>query len=218
MAADSRVPRPSGRAPFSRISRRTATLSRDSKAALKSSASASSTPSSSCVRSALRFSSRSALVRPEDGDSASSKSRPTALSALASAPGSTVSGVNARLGLASSSICSCSCTIAVIASWPSAIASTSNDSGTSPASASTIMIASLVPATTRFKSPLASSSHVGCTINSPSTRPIRTEATGPSKGTSDRVSAALPAIVPSVSGGFSMSTDSTVMTICVSSM
>jgi hypothetical protein len=49
-------------------------------------------------------------------------------------------------------------------------------------------------------------------------QPIRTEPTGPSKGTSEIVSAALAAMVPKVSGGFSMSAERIVSTIWVSSM
>ena len=162
--------------------------------------------------------SRSALVRPEPGDSAATRSSPIAASAWASASGSTLRGVKGRFGFARSSISSCNSTSCAMASWPSAMASTSSDSGTSPASASTIMIASLVPATIRLRSLWASCSQVGCRTSSPSTCPIRTDPTGPSKGTSETVSAALAAIVPSVSGGFSISAESTVMTICVSSM
>ena len=47
---------------------------------------------------------------------------------------------------------------------------------------------------------------------------MRTEATGPSKGMSETQSAADAAIVPSVSGGFSMSTAKIVMISCVSSL
>ena len=59
---------------------------------------------------------------------------------------------------------------------------------------------------------------MGWSTSSPSMWPIRTEATGPSKGMSDTQSAALAAIVPSVSGGFSISTEKIVMISCVSSL
>ena len=80
------------------------------------------------------------------------------------------------------------------------------------------MIASFVPATTKFRSLCSSCANVGCSTSSPSMCPTRTDATGPSNGMSDAHSAALAAIVPSVSGGFSMSTDRIVMINCVSSL
>ncbi len=67
-------------------------------------------------------------------------------------------------------------------------------SGSSLAPASTIMIASRVPETTRSSSDSASWLKVGLTTNSPSMRPIRTAPTGPWKGISLMLSAADAAI------------------------
>ena len=61
---------------------------------------------------------------------------------------------------------------------------------TSRLPASTIRIASAVPATTMFSVPAAICSLVGLTMNCPSTWPMRTAPTGPSNGTREIVSEA----------------------------
>ena len=76
-------------------------------------------------------------------------------------------------------------------------------SGSRFAPASTIMIASRVPATIRSSSESFIWLKVGLTTNSPSIRPTRTEAIGPLNGISLIVSAADAAIVPTTSGRFS---------------
>ena len=58
-------------------------------------------------------------------------------------------------------------------------------SGTSSAPASTIMMASFVPATVRFIRDCSLCSKVGLTINWPSIMPTRTDPVGPSHGISD---------------------------------
>ena len=70
------------------------------------------------------------------------------------------------------------------ARWPNRMASAMTSSGSSLAPASTIMIASRVPETTRSSSDSASWLKVGLTTNSPSMRPMRTAPTGPWKGIS----------------------------------
>ena len=85
-------------------------------------------------------------------------------------------------------------------------------SGSSFAPASTIMIASRVPATIRSSSESASSVCVGLMTNWPSIRPTRTDAIGPRNGISLIVSAADAASVPTTSGLFSWSVERTVMT------
>ena len=92
------------------------------------------------------------------------------------------------------------------------------DSGSRFAPASTIMIASRVPDTIRSSSESASWLWVGLTTNSPSIRPIRTAPIGPRNGTSLIVRAADAAIVPRMSGLFSMSVERTVMTSWTSSL
>ena len=100
--------------------------------------------------------------------------------------------------------------------WPNITASSICFSGSSLASDSTIITASPVPATTRSRSLLAISSIIGLSTNWPSTRPTRAAAIGPRNGTPDSVSAADAATMPTMSGSFSMSCDSTVTTTCVS--
>ena len=84
--------------------------------------------------------------------------------------------------------------------WPNRIASAMTSSGRRLAPASTIMIASRVPATIRSSSDSLSCVKVGLTTNSPSIRPTRTEPMGPLNGISLIVSAAEAAIVPMTSG------------------
>ena len=104
------------------------------------------------------------------------------------------------------------------ARWPNRMASAITSSGSSLAPASTIMIASRVPETTRSSSDSASWLMVGLITNSPSMRPMRTAPTGPRKGISLMVSAADAAIVPMMSGSFSWSVESTVRTTWTSSL
>ena len=84
------------------------------------------------------------------------------------------------------------------------MASAITSSVRSLAPASTIMIASRVPETTRSSSDSSSWLYVGLTTNSPSMRPTRTAPTGPRNGISLMVSAADAAIVPMMSGSFSL--------------
>jgi hypothetical protein len=102
--------------------------------------------------------------------------------------------------------------------WPNRIASAMTASGRSFAPASTIMIASRVPATTRSSSDSSTWLKVGLITNSPSMRPTRTAATGPANGISLIVSAADAASVPMTSGSFSWSVERTVITIWMSSL
>ncbi len=104
------------------------------------------------------------------------------------------------------------------ARWPNRMASAITSSGRILAPASTIMIASRVPETTRSSSESASCEMVGLTTNSPSMRPMRTAPMGPWNGISEIVSAADAAIVPRMSGSFSWSVLRTVMTIWTSSL
>jgi hypothetical protein len=98
------------------------------------------------------------------------------------------------------------------------MASAMTSSGRILAPASTIMIASRVPETTRSSSDSASWLNVGLTTNSPSIRPTRTAPIGPWNGISLIVSAADAAMVPRMSGSFSWSVDSTVITTWTSSL
>jgi len=85
-----------------------------------------------------------------------------------------------------------------------------------PRAASSIMIDSGLAATTSETSLPSSSVWVGLTTILPSTRPIRTDATGPLWGMSETSSAAEAAISESMSGSLSRSADSTVTMIWVS--
>ena len=109
-------------------------------------------------------------------------------------------------------------TIGCSARWPNRIASAMISSGRRFAPASTIMIASRVPATIRSSSDSLSCVQVGLTTNSPSIRPTRTEPIGPLNGISLIVSAAEAAMVPTTSGRFSWSVDMTVITSWTSSL
>ena len=98
------------------------------------------------------------------------------------------------------------------------MASAITSSGRILTPASTIMMASRVPETTRSSSDSASWLKVGLRTNSPSIRPTRTAPTGPWNGISLIDRAADAAMVPRMSGSFSWSVDRTVITIWMSSL
>ena len=68
------------------------------------------------------------------------------------------------------------------------------------------------------RSECSDSSNVGFTMNSPvsMSRPMRTQAAGPSKGAAPSMRAALAPMTQMVSGGFTLSTTSVVHTTCTS--
>ena len=102
------------------------------------------------------------------------------------------------------------------ASWPNINASSISSSLTSLAPASTILIASFVPATVRSISDSSNSLTVGLIINLPFILPTLTPAIGPSKGTLlIDVARDDPSIAVS-SGELSGSTDKIVFTTCTS--
>ena len=80
------------------------------------------------------------------------------------------------------------------------IASSMSLSETSFAPASTIMIASLVPATVKSMSDFILCSYVGLMISSPSTLPTFTDPVGPSQGMSDVARATDEPIIAATSG------------------
>ena len=86
------------------------------------------------------------------------------------------------------------------------IASSMSLSETSFAPASTIMIASLVPATVKSISDFILCSYVGLMISSPSTLPTFTDPVGPSQGMSDVARATDEPIIAATSGEQSWST------------
>ena len=90
-------------------------------------------------------------------------------------------------------------------------------SGISLAPASTIRMASSVPATIRSRSVFSSrSSSSGLTTKLPSILPIRTAPTGVGNGMSDTISAAEAPFIARMSYGFTWSTESGIETSCVS--
>ena len=89
-------------------------------------------------------------------------------------------------------------------------------SSTSRAPASSMTTPSRVPDTTRSRSPLAFSSIVGLSVNSPSSSPTRTAPTGPSNGMPEIISAADAAMVPITSVSAVPSCESTVRMIWTS--
>ena len=105
-----------------------------------------------------------------------------------------------------------------ISSWARSIPATSVSSETCSDSPSTIMMASLVPATTMSRALLARSDSVGLMTISPSTKPTRTAPIGPSHGICERVSAAEAPLIERMSGSFSWSADITVVMTCTSDL
>ena len=84
------------------------------------------------------------------------------------------------------------------------------------APASTIMIASFVPARLRWSLLFSRSAGVGLMIYLPSTYPTTTDAVGPAKGMSEMLSAIELPSMPNTSGGISLSTESAVATTATS--
>ena len=146
-----------------------------------------------------------------------------AISALArTATSSTKSLFNSNNGISIFSFPQASTTFSwkainsLIFSWPNNNASNITSSLTSLASASTILIASLVPATSKFIKEFSSCSGVPLTMNSPSTKPTLTPAIGPLKGISETHKASDAPNIAAISGVASWSTDKTVLTLCTS--
>ena len=100
--------------------------------------------------------------------------------------------------------------------WPNITAPSMISSGSSFASDSTMSTASPVPATTSSSALSFTSSTVGFSTYSLSTKPTRAAPTGPMKGTPERVRAAEAATMATTSGSFSRSCASTVMITWVS--
>ena len=96
------------------------------------------------------------------------------------------------------------------------MASSTVASGTRLAPASTMMVFSGVPATTRSRSPSATSRYVGIKMNLPSFMPMRTAAIGPLHGMSEIASAHDAPIKPGMSASFSWSCENTVATTAIS--
>ena len=103
-------------------------------------------------------------------------------------------------------------TIFLICSCANNIAFNIVSSDTSWAPASTIIIASFVPDTTKCISLFSLCSALGFTTNSPSTKPIQTDPVGPLKGMSDIDNATDEPIIATISGVQSWSTERTVAT------
>ena len=116
--------------------------------------------------------------------------------------------------LAASSICSWQ--ICLMAPCASSSASTSVSSSISSAPASTMVMASGVPQTTRSSVESCSSTSVGFSSSWPSMRPMRTAPTGPMKGSGDSISAADAPFMPRMSCPCTWSAESVVMITCTS--
>ncbi len=117
---------------------------------------------------------------------------------------------------AAATISSWNAIIFFICSWPKRIASSMSASLTSLAPASTIRMASLVPATTTDISEAFCSSIPGLMTNLPSTLPTLTPPIGPWKGVGETDSAIDAPFMATSDGSTPGSTDSTVATICTS--
>ena len=109
-----------------------------------------------------------------------------------------------------------SSTISPLTSWASRSASTITSSETSLDPASTIMMASAIPATIRSSRLSSCSAYVGLTTSSSSMRPIRHAPIGSSYGMSEMVRAADAPMIPRMSIGFSISTESALAMIWTS--
>ena len=86
----------------------------------------------------------------------------------------------------------------------------------SSAPASTMVMASGVPHTTRSSVESCSSTSVGFSSSWPSMRPMRTAPTGPMKGSGDSISAADAPFMPRMSCPCTWSAESVVMITCTS--
>ena len=104
----------------------------------------------------------------------------------------------------------------LIASCPNIKAFNIVSSSTSLASASTILIASFVPATSKLIKLLSISSGPALIVNSPSIKPTLTPAIGPLKGISETHNAREAPNIAAISGEACWSTDKTVLTTCTS--
>ena len=103
-----------------------------------------------------------------------------------------------------------------ISSWAICSASSIVSSSTSVAPASTIEMASAVPATTRSSSDSSASCSVGLMMNSSPIRPMRTAPTGPWKGISESIRAVEAPFSARMSNAFTWSTERMVATTWVS--
>ncbi len=104
----------------------------------------------------------------------------------------------------------------LIAPWAMSSASSISASVISFAPASTIRIASSVPATTRSRSAVSCCSSVGLTTKLPSTLPMRTAPTGVGNGMLETIRAADAPFIARMSYGWSWSIESGIETSCVS--
>ena len=98
------------------------------------------------------------------------------------------------------------------------MASTTSSSDSSFSMPSTMVTVSLVPATVISTPQVTWVSRSGLMTNWPSTRPMRTPAIGPWNGASEIIKAADAPRMPNILGGQSGSADSTIATICTSSL
>ena len=114
--------------------------------------------------------------------------------------------------------CACSAQSFLISPWAMSRASRISASGISLAPASTMRMASSVPATIRSRSdsPSARSASEGLMTKLPSILPMRTAPTGVGTGMSEIISAAEAPFIASTSYGVMWSTDSGMATSCVS--
>ncbi len=211
--------RPSGRC-FSTAMRRrmmlfcSASKARPKSAEASGSGSAPRIDSAAAERTAATLSRRSSLACSRV---ASARSLPNDFSTLAASLSSTTIGATSHLGLPAF-FCSSSCAAqrVRISSWAIWRASSIVSSSTSVAPASTIEIASTVPATTRSSSDSSVSCSVGLMMNSSPIRPMRTAPTGPWKGISESMRAIEAPLSARMSKAFTWSTERIVATTCVS--
>jgi len=144
---------------------------------------------------------------------------PSQFAAAASTSGAPANETYSNFSLPSSArMRSCSSMTGSMASWPRRSASSIRSSGSSSAPASTIRMASLVPAMRRSSVDAAICSTVGLMTNAPSMKPTRTAPIGPSQGMSERCTAALAPMMPRTSRCSSGSRARAVTITCTSFM
>ena len=132
-------------------------------------------------------------------------------------PSSTTGAVTSSLGLETLPASSrCAAHSFLISPWAMSSASSISASVISFAPASTIRIASSVPATIRSRSAVSCCSSVGLTTKLPSTLPMRTAPTGVGNGRLETIRAADAPFMARMSYGWSWSIDSGMETSCVS--
>ena len=209
IARTSSAPRPSARAPSSRMRARTLFFSSDRTTSCTSLSGAGDPGSSSArlaeISLAIAASAADRSVFPLIFTASATRGAASSSTRLRS-PGSTCLGSHSIAGTRRGAISSSWISISsLIASWATLNPSRISVSGTWIAPPSTITIALAEPATTMSTSAYSSWRNVGLTTQLPWIRPMRTDATGVRNGMTEVFSATEAPISVSTSASFSWS-------------